>query len=386
MDGMDDTVIRLSSPRDLLALVPYRLGFHPERSAVLIGTRVNERGRDAPGLVIRVDLADVAHPQAGPTVAAALARHLRADGAHDAAVVLYTPLTHAERAVDDGLAAASAALAAALPWVEDLRPWVVGPDGWRHLSCEDCCPTAGYALADLEASAVAAAHVLEGRTAVPSRAALAVQRVPAGPAREAAQRAAEEERACHRAVLAATGGAPLLRGAAFGVPGAAPARDQGPLDRRRRAGARLWDNAVAARRPRPGPEVLGRLLVHLGDLPLRDAVLARTTDGGMQASHRYLGKGAAGAVFGAPRRPDVDVLDAAMVLAGDVAAHSAPGCGAPALGVLAFLAWWSADGARADVVAQQALAEEPDHGLALLVLRSLEGAVPPPWYEPGGPW
>ncbi|WP_448072068.1 DUF4192 domain-containing protein [Georgenia yuyongxinii] len=383
---MDETVIRLSSPRDLLALVPYRLGFHPERSAVLIGTRVNERGRDAPGLVVRVDLADLAHPAAGPKLAAALSGHLLDDGAHDVTVVLYTHLTHPERAVDEELAAVCAALSAALSWAQDLRPWVVGPDGWGHLGCEDCCPAAGYPVADLEASPVAAALVLEGHTAAPSRAALAVPRVPAGPARDAAERAADTERARRRAVLAATGGAPLLRGAAFGAPGAAAARDQGPLRRWRRDGAQLWDSTVGARGARPGPEALGRLLVHLGDRCLRDAVLARTMDGGRRASHRYLGAAAADAAFDAPRRPDIEVLDAAMVLAGDVAAHSAPGRGAPALGMLAFLAWWSADGARADVVAQQALAEEPGHRLAVLVVRSLDRAVPPPWYRGAGAW
>ena len=61
------------------------------------------------------------------------------------------------------------------------------------------------------------------------------------------------------------------------------------------------------------------------------------------------------------------------------------GAGAPALGLLAFLAWWSSDGARADVLAHQALAEEPGHHLAALVVRALDAAAPPPWYEPRRP-
>ena len=41
---MDKTRIRLREPRDLIAYVPYRLGFHPERSVVLLGMTGNRVG------------------------------------------------------------------------------------------------------------------------------------------------------------------------------------------------------------------------------------------------------------------------------------------------------------------------------------------------------
>ncbi|WP_418607536.1 DUF4192 family protein [Georgenia sp. SUBG003] len=47
--------------------------------------------------------------------------------------------------------------------------------------------------------------------------------------------------------------------------------------------------------------------------------------------------------------------------------------------MLAYLAWWGNEGARADVVARQALAEEPGHRLAELVVAALEGGMPPAW-------
>lgn len=54
------------------------------------------------------------------------------------------------------------------------------------------------------------------------------------------------------------------------------------------------------------------------------------------------------------------------------AAHAAP-----LLSVVASLAWWCGDGARAGVAADRALELEPDHRLSLLVRRSLDHGVRP---------
>ncbi|KAE8762283.1 DUF4192 family protein, partial [Georgenia thermotolerans] len=172
---MDKTRIRLREPRDLIAYVPYRLGFHPERSVVLLGLTPNAAGRGETGLIARADIAHLAHPHAGPAVAATIADAMRRDGARDVAAVVYTDLPQAARADDAALGAALATIEAALDWVR-LAPWVVGPDGWGHLDC-GCCPPGGRPLAELEASAAAAALVLEGLAAAPRRADLGVSRL-----------------------------------------------------------------------------------------------------------------------------------------------------------------------------------------------------------------
>jgi hypothetical protein len=55
------------------------------------------------------------------------------------------------------------------------------------------------------------------------------------------------------------------------------------------------------------------------------------------------------------------------------AAHAAP-----LLAVLASLAWWCGDGARAGVAADRALALEPDHRLSRVVRESLDHGLRPP--------
>ncbi|GAA1631238.1 DUF4192 domain-containing protein [Georgenia ruanii] len=384
---MDKTRIRLREPRDLIAYVPYRLGFHPERSVVLLGLTPNAAGRGEAGLIARADLAHLAHPDAGPAVAATIADAMRRDGARDVAAVVYTNLPHPERADDLELGAALATVEAALDWVH-VDPWVVGPDGWGHLDC-GCCPPGGRPLAELEASAAAAALVLEGLAAAPRRADLGVFRLPDGPGRRAAARAAAAERARGRSAATASRGAPRVRGAAFGVPGARPARDQGPLRRWRREGAALWDATAATMTGRPGTsppsppaEALGRLLAYLADRQVRDAVVARTIAGDHRPVTAYLDTAAVVAAYDAARAPEPGVFAAAVALGTAVAETAPDGAGAPALGLLAFLAWWRSDGARADVLARQALAEEPGHHLAELVVRALDAAAPPPWYEP----
>ena len=54
------------------------------------------------------------------------------------------------------------------------------------------------------------------------------------------------------------------------------------------------------------------------------------------------------------------------------AAHAAP-----LLSVVASLAWWCGDGARAGVAVDQALALEPDHRLSRLVRQSLDHGIRP---------
>jgi hypothetical protein len=67
------TTIRITDPVDLVKVVPYQLGYHPERSLVLIGLR-----RKQIGLVQRLDLPTL--PRDCEAAADLMAGHLRKDG------------------------------------------------------------------------------------------------------------------------------------------------------------------------------------------------------------------------------------------------------------------------------------------------------------------
>jgi len=71
-------------------------------------------------------------------------------------------------------------------------------------------------------------------------------------------------------------------------------------------------------------------------------------------------------------RAGVEVLEA-------VVAHTRTADQAAALTLLALIAWWQADGARAGVLLGRALDGDPDHRLALLLTEALARGLSPGW-------
>lgn len=360
------TTVTVDDPGDLVAHLPYRLGFHPADSVVLAGLRRGRSGRDVVGLVVRTDLADLGHPGAGPALAATLGGHLLTDGAYDVLSVVYLAAGRRGVARDARVRNARRALVDALPWAASLaRPWFVGHDAFGHLDPCRCCAAAGRPLRDLETSVASAAFVADGRAAVRCREDLAVVRTGDTAARADAARAAAEER---RRVAAAR-----AVGAAF-----RPQPDgSAELWRLRQEHCDLWDASLGEV---PAPATLGRLLVALEDTRVRDAVLAAALAGGDVLARDLLPVDAVDLVLTVSPPPERDAMVAADRLACAVAAHAPAGAAAPALGLLSYLCWWDAAGARADVLAGQALEEQPGHRLAVLVREALDAAVPPPWY------
>lgn len=389
------TTIRTREPRELLALLPFQLGFHPAESAVLVSLRGSRR---RVGLMARTDLADLADPGEGPALARSLVGHLLADGARRAVLVLYTAtdMQAASGAASEAGTAVRTLLAAAehgLP-EPDVECWVVGPRGYYALGCADrtCCPVGGRPLADLEATEVGAQMVLEGVRVAGSRAELGV--VP--PAGAAARKAAQRARARWRA-----------RGAAAGAGAEA--------HRWRRDGFRLWqgsldaalagaaigdwpadDGAEAWTGPRAfGPAALdlpaatvGRLLAALDDVLVRDAALLSFVAGNERVAERLVA-GERGADIGRALRPIVDAeggrppeprrLRAARAVLERIVAHAPRTGHAPGLTLLAVLAWWEGDGARAGVLVDRALAADGQYRLAVLVDQALRAGLPPGW-------
>lgn len=339
-------VVRVAGPEDLLAYIPYRLGFEPVESVVAVSLT---GPRQRVGLVARVDLADLRvrrpgepdGPDGGAT-ARWLTDHLVADGADRAVVVLYTatdataPSGAARRAAD----LLRARIDRRLPGTE---VWLVAPTGFRALDCSDplCCPAEGRPLAVLKGSRVAAHMVLEGRTVAGTREERYTLRPAPEAARTQARRAAARWTDTYRRLRHRTrfpdGGGPLdvaVPGARRGgQPGSQPPSPSGgqPVGSVAREAARsaarttarraartaarsvtaraeqaqrelaawgaqslgLWRSAVRAvadtepGRPVPlSPVDLGKIGAALADTPVRDAVLLSLVPGTEQTALR----------------------------------------------------------------------------------------------------
>lgn len=361
------TTIRVGDPRELLAYLPYRLGFHPRRSVVVVSVRA-ARGRV--GLVARVDLDDLADPERGATVASGLANHVWRDGAERAVVVVY----------DDDVAAGSspeveAAVGRARQALESVvsrtEAWLVDGERFYAFDCADpwCCPSEGRPLGDLASTEVAAHMVLAGATVAEHRG--AVTRVP---------RASKAARYNVRRV-AARWSQRLVA-------------DPGPeeLAAWRLDSVRAWHAVV--RLGQDGGEaparLLGRVDAGLRDVLVRDAVIMSVVRGPREAERalthepgtasRAMAE-AFGRIFepGHAAVPDPAELESWCAGLRLVVAHSDRAGHAPALTLLALLAWWAGDGAVASCWLAEALAADPGYRLAQLLMTTLEAGLPPGW-------
>lgn len=201
---------RIHGPGDLLQAVPYLLGFHPVDSLVLIGL-------DGAHLVVtaRMDLSDVAEPEAVAHTLAALSR----GGAARVLCVVYD-------SVSDGAADGASrgdrtrrppswgGLAAALQHDCDLAGCElsdvlrVAGGRWWSLLCTDprCCPPGGN-LVPAQPSPFVAAATYAGVVALPDRQALADTLRPLPAPQRAALRplVRQQEAAAARAGLDGSG-------------------------------------------------------------------------------------------------------------------------------------------------------------------------------------
>lgn len=447
------TTLRLGHPRELLALVPYLLGFPPRDSAVLVALRPPGHRL---GLVARADLPDLVGP-GGPRLAAELAAHLRADGAAEVVVVLYAgegdprdPERGLRPTTGSRAARAAGLLARAVAGLGPVTVWSVDDGRYLGLDCRDrsCCPVGGRPLADLSGGELAARLVARRGGLAGSRDELGLVRPAApGPRRSAS---AARSRSLD-ALLRADGPDAVLRW--------------------RQRSLAAWRAALAeARAPsgaRPGPAALGRLEAALLDPVVRDAVVlalvapddpglpdallrtgptawtragaswaddgwsgadgwpgedraasdgrdaarddragvtdvrgAARDDGTCVPDGRDAGPGAsdadADAVSGRVRdaldllvdpvrgrEPDADLAGAGRAVLERVVAHGRRDRQAPALTLLALLAWWDGDAVRAAVLVERALDQDPSHRLAELLDRALGAGLPPGWVRRG---
>lgn len=193
---VDKTVVKISTPADILGVLPFRLGFHPSESLVVVCLE-GPRRRDR--LVMRIDLP---HPRLDDRLARQMADRVRHVGASNAVLVCYTD------APVQGAGLARARLVDTL--AERLAAYEIGVveallvrgGRWWSYQCTDltCCPGSGSALtAELTraASHYAAELVGHGGSVLADRATLVSSIEPAHnpvavAVRAQATRAAEE--------------------------------------------------------------------------------------------------------------------------------------------------------------------------------------------------
>lgn len=308
-------LLRLRTPHDVIAAVPYLLGFHPSDSLVAIGSE-GPHGSCA----LRVDL-----PREELLAAAEhIAELLVANDFPRAVLVGYGG---AER-VGPFMSVVRAALD--LRGVEVLEELRV--DGGRFWSCcctvPGCCPPEGTPY-DIRSSPIAAQATLAGRVALTGRDELSRLVAPVGGAARAAMR---------RATQRATG---RLMDWLFECD-----RDDARLQARTAAEGVPYTRALLRRGGPLTDDEVAWLGVLLTRLEVRDAALTHT---------------------------DVDQLD----LWRDVLCRVEPEFAAAPACLTAYAAYLSGDGALANVALDRAVEVDPGYSMAALLRDIMLSGVPP---------
>lgn len=323
-------LLKLTCPAEVVATVPYLLGFQPARSVVLLSLR---GPRQRVGLTLRADLP----PPLGVTAAVTdIVGHLRRDGAEAAIAVLYGEDSEAR---ETWLALSEALHRAGITVREALR--ITQGRWWSYLcTVPACCPTAGTVIrAPGEPGGparVAAELVSAGLVALGSREELtaSVRADPAALAEVEAPLAGAAEQVVRRVVR--PGGLATCR-----------------REWQRHLVRVLQDGSYHRRESPMTTDVVAGLLIAVADPPTRDLAADWASGRGEEAA-------------AATQSLWLELTRRAP----------APYDVAPAT-LLAHAAWLAGNGALARVAVDRALASDPGYRLAQLVERLLDEGVDP---------
>lgn len=354
----DDKAITLRSAEDLLAVVPYCLGFRPHESLVVMSVRspVGPRGSRGLGLTARIDLADVVRDHSSCEL---LAEHLRRDCAEFAFVAVYSRALDGE--VEDVLRRFLLALdAAGVPVMDCVH---VSDVSWRSMLCDDnlCCPTEGKPLSQLLDSPVGPQMVLRGATVAAERGDRLAFTDP-----DAAPRVHEVTR---RAWATIRRGGPTAVGntRAFGL------------------WRRLVDEALTSRSDgRPSQPATDAQIAQLASamfrVRFRDALLVDTVLDWTDTFTALEGDlDGLAVVFDGGERPDTERVDAIRAVLGEVIRSTDGVFRANALAALGWIEWYSGDLAMARDLAELALDIHEAQSMAGLVWQLSTAGLPPGW-------
>ena len=147
----------LTSPHDLLAAIPFLIGYHPSDSLVLVAIK-----GDLVSMAMRVDYPSQENTDAYDL----LAHHLKLDGADAALMLAYVPSNKPELLETSTEVLAQMANSLSKNSIAVRESIEVIGNRWRSIICEDvsCCPPEGNVLPDFDSSRVAAEQVMAGRT------------------------------------------------------------------------------------------------------------------------------------------------------------------------------------------------------------------------------
>ena len=306
----------LTSPHDLLAAIPFLIGYHPENSLVLVALK-----DDTVGMALRVDMpTDIALESYD-----LLASHFQREAADAALVVAYVDSqTDPEPVV---INTSAALLRAGISIKESL---IVSDGRYRSMLCHDseCCPPLGSPIPDIDSSRIAAEHVIAGHPMPFANVSGLVQSIAALPT-------AMEER-WQREVQT------------FWV----ESDSENLLDLQRDGATALIDLAGEYTQGRGAEdrELTARVIGRISDIQVRDFALG---------SH------------------NVETADAYWQMWRDLLLIAPRGFVAPIASIFAALAYERGEGALAHKALDRALVDDERYSLALLLRRVFTAGWPP---------
>lgn len=390
------STIRVSEPRELLALIPHQLGFVPSESVVLVSLR---EPRSRVGMVARVDLDGLADQEFGPQLARSLVAHLDSDRAGACIVVCYVsaPVHEGEKVPDAVLSALEHIEQAASAFFPIDGLSIVDPNRFHIVGPEFEIMEPGRPLTDLQSTAVGAQMVVAGNLVAQDRAQLGALPAISGRHRRAANAAHQNWSRLRTVLLEPRFEIGEIARAAVELAGTrAPnnIRDWRNVSMRiwrhevERAGT-LWDGQSLKERP----STWGKLAAALEDVVVRDAVLLSLVVGPKSLPELTIGSdghddqisAAVSAVMdpsvGEPPKPHV--VEPCREVLRKILAYAPRQQHAPAATLLALIAWWEGKGAEASVWLDRALTVDPDYRLAILMVDALKSGMPPGWVRAG---
>jgi hypothetical protein len=319
--------VRVGSAAAILAAVPHLLGFHPDSSLVIIGSR-----RQQIGVTFRFDLPDPPGRDAAHAIAAHAVWILTRQRCTTAVVIGYGP-GRLVTPIADALQKMIAGTGLTLPDILRVQ------DGrfWSYL-CTDlsCCPAEGVPFDPAAHDVSAALAAGSGQPVLSSRDDLAAQIAPVtGPAAQTMRR---------ETALAEQAAARLLADSTRSATTARPVIDRG-LDAVQDA-ITVYRNGGTIQHA----SEFAWLALALTTLRVRDDAWAR-----MDPAHR----------------------DAHQKLWTDLTRHAPPGYIAAPASLLAFTAWQAGNGALANLALDRALADDPAYSMAHLLRDALTAGAPP---------
>ena len=353
------TTIHLSGPADVLAVLPYQLGFHPRDCLVAVslhGTRM--------GLVQRIDLPPPEH--VGDAVAAMMAP-LRQDNPRSVLLIGFEEREGESRAMLDVMAGACGA-----DGIEVTDRIVVRGGRWFAPYCHrTCCPPEGLPLPAPSEIPAVAEFVGREICPLPDRSALADQLEPSRPLMS-------------RALSALAGEWLALRLAAT---------DAGheELDECRATELDVWARVLCADDDAESIQALpsrdlAMLAVSLTDVDLRDALIAWLCPSTLpqELIDPMLLVQMSRALAEPPwLRGDVRDIEQVIALQRierrlcELCAALPDVWAVSALTVLATFTWWRGDGALTRIALDRALRVDPHYRLARLLERMVDLAIRP---------